>query len=109
MSVLKLNDFLDNEIYVSLNDKEYKLNTSFKAFCTFLKWCEEVKDLQGQDVIGKDLEFLKIVIQDKPNDFMEAFESLGGKNQKIILEQLIKYWQENTLPHFLNTEDPKKK
>lgn len=113
MAILKLDDFIKEGMQVELKEKVFDLDISFKSFLKYLEWEKEMKQLPEEAWIGKDKEFLKIIIkpEEKANEFIELFDTLNLDDQSNVLKQLIKIWTENTLPqNLLNvTEELQKK
>lgn len=111
MSLLKLDDFLNDDLEVELKGETFKLNISFKAFLKYLKWDERVRTLKQEEYVGEDIEFLKIIFYENESArFIELFEQLSANNQTAVLTQLIRVWSENALPqHLIDSNDKSQK
>lgn len=114
MGVLKLDDFLSEDIQVELKGEVFCLDTSFKSFLKYIEWEKQLNEIKNdQEWIGRDKEFLKIIIKSETqyNEFVQLFDTLSLENQTNVLKQLIKVWTENTLPQHLlkNPEEFQKK
>lgn len=94
MSILKLDDFINDEVAIEFGGKKFEIHATLRSMAEFEKISKEYNADKDLEKFSKNLGIIILGSLDKYNEYIAHIKSLklSPKKEKEINEKLVNVW-----------------